>query len=189
MTTVYHVILVRSCLFSGCLSRLYRISLYRWRFALNGVSVLHGVGGIPVRPRKGTVNYHFIWEWSRPFFCFFFFSIPFTSFALLFSLPPSRNSDPGSHSRLFSPPTHYGSCLAFFRWRCLFVGYCPVWLSSGMQENSTWITDVTMYNRQISYLSVLSSCRFLLAAYQVACFASRIYWYCVLSLRWNEGAG
>ena len=35
-------------------------------------------------------------------------------FALLFSLPPSRNSDPGSHSRLFSPPTHYGSCLACF---------------------------------------------------------------------------
>ena len=27
-------------------------------------------------------------------------------------LPPSRNSDPVSHSRLF-PPTHYGSCLAF----------------------------------------------------------------------------
>ena len=25
----------------------------------------------------------------------------------------SRNSDPGSHRRLFSPPTHYGSCLAF----------------------------------------------------------------------------
>ena len=44
---------------------------------------------------------------------FFFFSIPFIIFALLFSLAPSRNSDPGSHSRLFSPPTHYGSCLAF----------------------------------------------------------------------------
>ena len=29
-----------------------------------------------------------------------------------FSLPPSRNSDPGSHRRLFSPPTHCGSCLA-----------------------------------------------------------------------------
>ena len=35
------------------------------------------------------------------------------TFALLFSLPPSRNSDPGSHSRLFSPDTHNGSCLAF----------------------------------------------------------------------------
>ena len=47
-------------------------------------------------------------------FCFsFFVSVPFIIFALLFSLPPSRNSDPGSHSRLFSPLTHYGSCLAF----------------------------------------------------------------------------
>ena len=33
----------------------------------------------------------------------FFFAIPFIIFALLFSLPPSRISDPGSHSRLFSP--------------------------------------------------------------------------------------
>ena len=32
-----------------------------------------------------------------------FFSIPFIIFTLLFSLPPSRNSDTGSHSRLFSP--------------------------------------------------------------------------------------
>ena len=33
-------------------------------------------------------------------------TVPFIIFALLFSLPPinSRNSDPGSHSRLFSPP-------------------------------------------------------------------------------------
>ena len=41
----------------------------------------------------------------------------FSSYDLLtppfFSLPPGRNSDPGSHSRLFFPPTHYGSCLAF----------------------------------------------------------------------------
>ena len=29
------------------------------------------------------------------FFFFFFFSIPFIMFTLLFSLPPSRNSDPG----------------------------------------------------------------------------------------------
>ena len=41
------------------------------------------------------------------------FSIPYIIFALLFSLPPSRNRDPGSHSWLFSPPPHYGSCLAF----------------------------------------------------------------------------
>ena len=48
------------------------------------------------------------------FLLFSFFSIPLNIFALLFSLPPSRNSDPGSHGRLFSPPTHYDSCLAFF---------------------------------------------------------------------------
>ena len=29
--------------------------------------------------------------------------LPLIIFALLFSLPPSRNSDPGAHSRLFSP--------------------------------------------------------------------------------------
>ena len=34
---------------------------------------------------------------------FSFFLIPFIIFALLLSLPPSLNSDPGSHSRLFSP--------------------------------------------------------------------------------------
>ena len=33
----------------------------------------------------------------------YLFPIPFITFALLFSLPPSRNSDPGSHSRVFSP--------------------------------------------------------------------------------------
>ena len=46
-------------------------------------------------------------------FFVFCFSIPFTISTLLFPLPPSRNSDPGSHSRLFSPSTHYGLCLAF----------------------------------------------------------------------------
>ena len=45
-------------------------------------------------------------------FFIFIFSIPFIIFALLYSLPPRRNSDPGSHSRLFSPPTHYG-CLLY----------------------------------------------------------------------------
>ena len=40
------------------------------------------------------------------FFLLFFFSSPFSIFALLISLPPinSRNSDPGSHSRLSPPP-------------------------------------------------------------------------------------
>ena len=36
-----------------------------------------------------------------------------SSSPFFFSLPASRNSDPGSHSRPFSPPPHYGSCLAF----------------------------------------------------------------------------
>ena len=38
-------------------------------------------------------------------FVFVFFPIPFVIFAFLFSLPPSRNSDPGSHTyqALFSP--------------------------------------------------------------------------------------
>ena len=51
--------------------------------------------------------------WYYSYDVFTFFSIPFIIFALLFSLPPSRNSDPGSHSRPFPPPPHYGSCLAF----------------------------------------------------------------------------
>ena len=65
------------------------------------------------------------------YFFFFFFSIPFIIFALLFSLPPinSRNSDPGSHSRLFSPPTHYGSCLAFLS-RENFSSFFPRRLAS-----------------------------------------------------------
>ena len=33
----------------------------------------------------------------------FSLSVPFIIFALLVLLPPGRNSDPGSHSRLFSP--------------------------------------------------------------------------------------
>ena len=57
------------------------------------------------------------------------FFIPFIIFALQFSLPPSRNSDPGSHRRLFSPPTHYGSCLAFLS-RENFSSFFPRWLAS-----------------------------------------------------------
>ena len=49
---------------------------------------------------------------SRLFF-FFFFPSHVLSSPFLFSLPPSRNTDPGSHSRLFFPPPHYGSCLVF----------------------------------------------------------------------------
>ena len=46
-----------------------------------------------------------------------FFSLfcPSDSFSWpFFSLSLFRNSDPGSHSRRFSSPTHYGPCLAFF---------------------------------------------------------------------------
>ena len=64
------------------------------------------------------------------FFCFSpFFSVPFVIFALLFSLPPRSNSDPGSHSRPFSPPTHYGSCVGFFFAR-RFQLFFPRWLAS-----------------------------------------------------------
>ena len=40
-------------------------------------------------------------------------SLPPNRNAPFCSLPPNRNADPGSRSRLFSPRTHYGSCLAF----------------------------------------------------------------------------
>ena len=50
-------------------------------------------------------------------------------FVLLFSLPPSCNSDPGSHSRLFPPPTHYGSCLSFLS-RVDFSSFFPRRLAS-----------------------------------------------------------
>ena len=52
-------------------------------------------------------------------FCFFLFNFFFSSSHLIlsslffFSLPPGRSSDPGSHSRPFSPRPYYGSCLAF----------------------------------------------------------------------------
>ena len=41
------------------------------------------------------------------------FSHPIYYLRPSFSLPPSCNSNPGSQSRLFSPPPLYGSCLAF----------------------------------------------------------------------------
>ena len=55
----------------------------------------------------------------------FFFVFPHpTYFLRLFFLShshscSSRNSDPGSPSRLSSPPPHYGSCLAAYRERRL----------------------------------------------------------------------
>ena len=60
---------------------------------------------------------HWCTEYCFPsiFFPSFFFRVPFIIFALLVQLSPSRNSDPGSHSRLFSPPlpTTVHTCLAF----------------------------------------------------------------------------
>ena len=51
------------------------------------------------------------------FFLFYFICIPFIVFAPLFSLPSinSRNSDPGSHSRLFSPLPTTVRALHFYR--------------------------------------------------------------------------
>ena len=80
-----------------------------------------------------TRVFFFFFSFSFPFFSFFFHPI-FIIFALLFSLPRSRNSDPGSHtySRLFSAPPRYGSCLAFlsredlspfFPWKCVWDNF------------------------------------------------------------------
>ena len=61
-------------------------------------------------------NIHTSATYPDTLFSFFFFFIshvlssPFCSLSLLYS----RNSDLGSHSRLLSPLTHHGSCLAFF---------------------------------------------------------------------------
>ena len=72
----------------------------RTMMALNGIWKPNMANQPPSTPVQGC-------------FFLFFFPIPFIVFALLLSLPPSRNSDPGSHRRLFSPPPHCGSCLAF----------------------------------------------------------------------------
>ena len=61
-------------------------------------------------------------------FCFF----PTLFFGLLFSLSllfNSRNSDPGSHSRLFPPRIYYGSCLEFLS-RENFSSFFPPRLAS-----------------------------------------------------------
>ena len=46
---------------------------------------------------------------------FFLFPIPFVFFALICSLLPSHNSNPGSHGRLFSPLTATVRALHFYR--------------------------------------------------------------------------
>ena len=45
----------------------------------------------------------------------FYFSTPFIIFTGLVLVPPSRNSDPGSHSRLFSPLPTAVRALHFYR--------------------------------------------------------------------------
>ena len=56
----------------------------------------------------------------------FYFSSHLLSSPFFFSLPPRRNSDPGSHSRLFFHPPHYGSCLGIFIAR-RFQLFLPLW--------------------------------------------------------------
>ena len=63
-------------------------------------------------PVLGTIVFVIIWyeyevNYHYDIFPSHFLSSPF------FSLPPSRNSDPGSHNRLFPPPPHHGSRLTF----------------------------------------------------------------------------
>ena len=55
------------------------------------------------------------------------------SFSLSLLLIRSRNSDPGSHSRLFAPPSHFGSWLAFLSrevFRCFLPSSTRVELCS-----------------------------------------------------------
>ena len=58
-----------------------------------------------------TQKYSVVYSHTR--FLFFFYFPSHLLCSPFYSLPPSRNSDPGSRDRLFFPPTHCGSCLAF----------------------------------------------------------------------------
>ena len=89
------------------------------------------------------------------FIYFYFFSIPFIIFALLLSLSPSRNSDPGSHSRLFSPPAHYGSCIAFFS-REDFSSFFPRRLTSNCaypRQALSAVDPVSFFCKEIQNLA------------------------------------
>ena len=73
-----------------------------------------------------TYVHKFVFVFVFVFFPSHLLSSPF------YSLPPSRNSDPGSHtihSRLFFPPTHCGSCHPFLS-REDFVSFFPRRLAS-----------------------------------------------------------
>ena len=59
-----------------------------------------------------TWGIYFLIFFSIPYCCITYYQV---SSALLFSLPPSRNSDPESHSRLFSPLPTMVRALHFHR--------------------------------------------------------------------------
>ena len=73
----------------------------------------------PVVPRLSSTGkvYLFLALKARPPFSFFFFFIPFIYHRITLALPPSSNSDPGSHTKntpLPLPPPHHGTCLFLF---------------------------------------------------------------------------
>ena len=72
------------------------------------------------------------------FFFFFFFPMPFIMFALLFSLPPSRSSDPGSHSRLFPPLPTTVRALHFYRAKISALSSLVRYTSTHHTYTYTW---------------------------------------------------
>ena len=68
-------------------------------------------------PRQTVSYYHYINSWILRVYLFSCSSLLFIVFAhRLLSLLPTRNSDPGSHSRLFFPlPATVRTCLHFYR--------------------------------------------------------------------------
>ena len=56
-------------------------------------------------------------------FCLVFLPFPFVASALLFSLPCSRDSDPGSHSRLTSPLIPTAARAFFYREKTLALSF------------------------------------------------------------------
>ena len=83
---------------------------------------------------------------------FRFFSIPFTFFALLFSLPPCHNSDPETQQAL-APTPRYGSCFVFLTWQefspffppSTRVELCPKIATTKKKRcNTPWTIEPTM---------------------------------------------
>ena len=94
------IILVRTCFFFHLKNMPFPQHLYYFQYD-------SGVWNMPYGKRHTSRTGHVF------FFFFFFYPIHYLRPSITVYLPPRRNSDPGSHSSLFSPPTHYGSCLAF----------------------------------------------------------------------------